>query len=319
MPVTEYIWDVDNDSLLMEADGDGNATAVYTNTPDPYGELVSQHRDGQTYFHHYDGEHNTRQVTDDSQNVVESATYSAFGETVAKTSSIVNPFGYKGALGYYTNGETDDIYVRARTYRPQAARWMTADAMWLIQGHSRYVYVSNRALVLTDPSGLVDCMSLPPKFPFDPSDRDAIDAAEEAMALSKQDNALCRDTFDKLRPRWEFLWECHREQAVRRVTNIVRRICEQSVIVVPDDEQTRAAIARCIAAQTRIGVPRRLAENSCRRQFGQPTFARSPCFRVTIWNLETVRCTKDCHEDRFEGCCFEVIDIPRDDGKPPQP
>jgi len=101
MPVTEYIWDEDNDSLLMETDGDGNPTAVYTNTPDPYGELISQHRDGQTYFHHYDGEANTRQVTDNNQNIVEQATYTAFGEIVEKTSSIINPFGYKGALGYY--------------------------------------------------------------------------------------------------------------------------------------------------------------------------------------------------------------------------
>jgi len=126
MPVTEYIWDVDNDSLLMETDGDGNPTAIYTNTPDSYGELISQHRDGQTYYHHYDGEENTRQVTDENQSIVESATYNAFGEIVEKTSSIVNPFGYKGALGYYTNGDTGEVLVRGRIYLPLLARWISA-------------------------------------------------------------------------------------------------------------------------------------------------------------------------------------------------
>jgi len=155
MPVTEYLWDVDNDSLLMETDGDGNPTAVYTNTPDPNGELISQHRDGQTYFHHYDGEHNTRQVTYDSQNVGETATYSAFGETVAKTSSIVNPFGYKGALGYYTNGETGDVYVRARTFSPTIGRWLTRDPIgWLGGLLNLYGYAAANPVANCDPSGL---------------------------------------------------------------------------------------------------------------------------------------------------------------------
>jgi len=154
MPVTEYMWDVDNDSLLMETDGDGNATAVYTNTPDPYGELISQHRDGQTYYHHYDGQLSTRQVTDDSQTVVESATFTAFGETVTKTSSIVNPFGYKGALGYYTNGETEDIYVRARTYETTLARWLLMDPLGVDVWANLFAYCANSPLQFVDPSGL---------------------------------------------------------------------------------------------------------------------------------------------------------------------
>jgi len=157
MPVTEYIWDEDNDSLLMETDDDGNPTAIYTNTPDPYGELVSQHRDGQTYFHHYDGEANTRQVTDENQNVVEQATFTAFGEIVEKTSSIVNPFGYKGALGYYTNGEANDIYVRARLLWPTIARWMSQDP-WMLKWNQEthaYSYARSNPVNLFDPSGKV--------------------------------------------------------------------------------------------------------------------------------------------------------------------
>jgi len=160
LPVTEYLWDVDNDSLLMETDGDGNPTAIYTNTPDPYGELISQHRDGQTYFHHYDGVEDTRQVTDESQNVVEAATYTAFGEIVEKTSSIINPFGYKGALGYYTNGQTSDIYVRRRPYEPKTGRWLLPDPITFLDGVNGYWYIANSPLRTADPSGLQGNVSL---------------------------------------------------------------------------------------------------------------------------------------------------------------
>jgi len=153
--MTRYIWDVVSDNVLMETDDAGETTAVYTQEPDLYGELISQHRDGQTTYYHYDGEGNTRAVTDENQNVVETATYSAFGEVVEKTSSVVNPFGYKGALGYYTNGGTNDIYVRARTYEPTIGRWLSLDPLWFLDVANRYAFVQNSPITLRDPSGLM--------------------------------------------------------------------------------------------------------------------------------------------------------------------
>ena len=157
--MTRYIWDVVSDNVLMETDDAGETTAVYTQEPDRYGELISQHRDGQTSYYHFDGEGNTRALTDANQNIVETATYSAFGEVVEKTSSIVNPFGYKGALGYYTNGETNDIYVRARTYEPSIGRWFSIDPISFLSGDPMlYLYARNSPIGVTDPSGLyVEC------------------------------------------------------------------------------------------------------------------------------------------------------------------
>jgi hypothetical protein len=114
MPVTNYIWDVVNDSYLMETDETGAATAVYTSEPVQYGRLISQRRDGVTSYYHFDGQGSTRQLTDENQNVTDTYTYSAFGETVASLGTTVNSFAYKGTMGYYSDSESSDFYVRAR-------------------------------------------------------------------------------------------------------------------------------------------------------------------------------------------------------------
>jgi YD repeat-containing protein len=127
MPTTRYIWDPVSDNLLMELDGNGDTIATYTHEPGLHGELISQHRNGQTYYYHYDGDGNTRAVTDQNGNIVETATYSAFGDTVEKSSSITNPFGFRGALGYYANPATNDYYVPAinQDYVPANGRFLS--------------------------------------------------------------------------------------------------------------------------------------------------------------------------------------------------
>ncbi len=153
--MVRYRWNTVTDSILCEQNDDMQLLATYTQEPGLYGELISQRRDGHTYYHHYDGEGNTRQVTDENENVVETATYSAFGEVVEKTSTIANPFGYKGALGYYANPDANDVYVRVRAYVPVMGRWMSIDPIFfLASDENLYRYVANNPINLADPSGL---------------------------------------------------------------------------------------------------------------------------------------------------------------------
>ena len=139
MGATHYRWDAVTDNMFAESDENGDVIATYDYEPTLHGELNSRTRDGQTYYYHYDREGNVRSVTDENENIVEETTYSAFGEVVSKTSSVTNPFGYKGALGYYTNGDTDDIYVRAggacppssgRTIQPDSG-FQTTDGLMI--------------------------------------------------------------------------------------------------------------------------------------------------------------------------------------------
>lgn len=154
MATVDYRWNPVTDNILCEQDEDGTILATYTHEPSLYGELVSQERDSQTSYFHFDGQGSTRALTDEGENVTDTSTYSAFGEVVEKTSSTTNPFGYKGAVGYYTNGDTDDIYVRARTYEPKIARWLTLDPIGFVDGVNRYAFVRNNPLWFQDSSGL---------------------------------------------------------------------------------------------------------------------------------------------------------------------
>ncbi len=157
MTSTHYLWDFASDNLLMEKDDNGNTIASYEHEPGLHGELISQRRNGQTYYYHYDGLGNTVAVTDENENVVETATYSAFGEVVQKTSSIANPFGYKGALGYYTNPVTNDLDVRGRIFKPVIARWLSVYPIGLLVHDSNlFRYVKNSPINLANAqSGLM--------------------------------------------------------------------------------------------------------------------------------------------------------------------
>ena len=116
-----------NDSLLEEIDENGNVIVSYTNEPGQFGKVISQERDGVTSYYHYDGQGNTVALTDDNENVTDTYVYSAFGELVSSTGTTVNPFRYGGQYGYYTDVETNDIYIRARSYNPSLGRWLSRD------------------------------------------------------------------------------------------------------------------------------------------------------------------------------------------------
>ncbi len=126
MATTRYVWDVVNDNYLSENDGT-STTAVYTNEPSQFGELASQRRGGTSNFYHFDGQGSTRALTDASENVTDTDVYSAFGESVASTGATTNPFGYRGALGYYANPSTSDWSVHGRIFEPDIARWLSRD------------------------------------------------------------------------------------------------------------------------------------------------------------------------------------------------
>jgi|GEM_PF-3118366 len=138
MAVTKFVWDELSDNVQMETDENDVPTVVYTHRPERFGELISQERSGVTSYYFYDGEHSTRLLTDDNENITDTYIFSAYGELVARTGTTTNPFGYKGAVGYYTNAATNDIYVRARTYQPVTGRWLSMDPLGFVDGPNLY-------------------------------------------------------------------------------------------------------------------------------------------------------------------------------------
>ena len=165
--MTNYIWDELSDTVLMETDGTGNTTAVYTNEPGQFGGLISERQGNQSQYYHYDGLGSTRQLTDGTGQVTDSRVYDAFGNTVQSTGSSVVPYHFVGRQGYYYDQELAEYYVRVRSYSAVLARWMSDDPFWgrenlllstLRQAYafassSQYAYVGGRPVTNADPSG----------------------------------------------------------------------------------------------------------------------------------------------------------------------
>ena len=115
-----FIWD--EQRYLIEADAAGDTQSWYTVEPTPYGRIISkQQQGGQRRFFHFDGLGSTRVITQANENVNNRYTYDAWGNLVASVGTNPNPFRFVGEQGYYTDVETDGIYVRERIYRPPLA------------------------------------------------------------------------------------------------------------------------------------------------------------------------------------------------------
>jgi RHS repeat-associated protein len=128
MARTNYIWDEVNDTLLAETDGNGNTIAEYTQEPGRFGPLISQRRNGHTYYHHYDGQGSTRVLTDEFGTVTDTYTYDAWGNAVARSGATANPFRWVGQVGCYWDESAGAFYIQARVYDPAVTRWMSQDS-----------------------------------------------------------------------------------------------------------------------------------------------------------------------------------------------
>lgn len=150
---TKYINDIARRfvQVLMETDNAGIVQAIYT-----YGNsLISMNRAGTNSYYHYDGLGTVKQVTNNSEAVVASYTYDGFGNLIASTGTINNPYGFTGEQQF---GETDSlVFLRARYYKPSIGRFIRRDPIGYADGLNLYAYAKNNPVNLRDPSGKKGC------------------------------------------------------------------------------------------------------------------------------------------------------------------
>lgn len=152
MGTIQYIWNMENDSYLMEKDDIGVTSVTYTSEPVAYGKLISQCTDNASYYH-FDQQSSTRQLTDQNENVSNIYEYAAFGDHISSLGVTDNPYQYNGGSGYYWDEETTSYYVRARHYRPNIARWLSTDPIGLMENTNLYSYCLNAPTNLSDAPG----------------------------------------------------------------------------------------------------------------------------------------------------------------------
>jgi RHS repeat-associated protein len=163
--VTKFVWDPVFDCVQSELDETNAVTATYTNEPQPYGGVLSQHRNGVTSTLHADALGSTRAVTDSSENVTDTYTYDAWGNKISSTGGTELPFKWVGRSGYYSDQSSGLVYVRARTYQPIVARWGSADPIGIYGGLNFFLYLGQSPLLGIDPSGLIRAVKRIAPFP----------------------------------------------------------------------------------------------------------------------------------------------------------
>ncbi len=168
---TVFLWDGEN--ILREYDDLGATEAEYTLNPQPYGHLVSQHREAESSFYQFDALGSTAALSDDTGTITDSTFYQAFGQVLAPTGTTANPFQWIGQLGYYFDAETGQQSLRRRQYEPGQGRFNSEDPSSELETDARphsamdsqdqvdkdenlFQYASNNPLNFRDPSGLFE-------------------------------------------------------------------------------------------------------------------------------------------------------------------
>ncbi|MBT3011097.1 MAG: putative Ig domain-containing protein [Candidatus Thiodiazotropha sp. (ex Lucina pensylvanica)] len=154
---TSYIVDENRDYAQVLIEDDGTTQVSYT-----YGDdLISQARNGNAYFYHYDGLGSTRSLTDSLGNLANTYDYEAFGEVLNQTGTVEN--GYLFA-GEQFDPTLDQYYLRARYYDQSQGRFTQQDT-WMGNNHDpitlhKYLYANADPGNVIDPSGQFGLSSL---------------------------------------------------------------------------------------------------------------------------------------------------------------
>jgi len=130
-------------------DGSDNLMAVYE-----WGVrgLLSQFRDGVRYYYHLDGLGSVVQVTNESQVVVASYKYDAWGNDLVDPQSLIpNPFKYVGGLGYYADRDSRMMLLGVRYYSSEVGRFLSFDP--IKEEINWYKYAQNNPNIKVDPTG----------------------------------------------------------------------------------------------------------------------------------------------------------------------
>jgi len=153
--VTRYIFD--NEDILLELDGSNNITARYTHGPGIDEPLILE-KSGVSSFYHADGLGSVTDLTDSLGTVVQSYTYSSFGEIESELDpTFVQPYTFTARE---FNSETGLHFYRARAYDPSIGRFLQIDPIGLTGGINLYSYVANNPITLVDPFGFIGIKDL---------------------------------------------------------------------------------------------------------------------------------------------------------------
>ena len=151
-----YLYDGFN--LIEEMDGGGNVLTKYSSGLDT-DESLSMLRSGVTSYFQTDDLRSPTSLSSTAGALAKTYTYDAFGNLIASTGTLTNPFQYTGRE---FDSETGLSFYRARYYDSTIGRFISEDPIRFDGGFDFYVYVENNPALYIDPMGLVRYNKKPP-------------------------------------------------------------------------------------------------------------------------------------------------------------
>jgi RHS repeat-associated protein len=145
--VTNYLYEGANSIEELDASANELARYVQGNLDEPFTET----RSGGSAFYEQDGLSSVTSLSGSSGAISNSYAYDTFGNIVASTGSLGNPFQYTGRD---FDPETGLRYYRARYYDSTSGRFLSEDPTTFEGGINFYQYVDNNPTELSDPLGL---------------------------------------------------------------------------------------------------------------------------------------------------------------------
>jgi RHS repeat-associated protein len=146
----EYQHDLGN--LIGEYNGTGGLVANYA-----HGQGLAARIDGAASrsYYHFDGSANTTQVSGPAGAVQNTYAYLPFGERLAGSETVANPFTFVGQFGVMDDG-AGLYFMRHRFYDPAQGRFVQPDPLGLAGREiNLYRYGGNLPNMLIDPNGLL--------------------------------------------------------------------------------------------------------------------------------------------------------------------
>jgi RHS repeat-associated protein len=142
----------DGDRLVAEKDSGGDIIASYLYGPD--GRIATMTRGGATYTYQLDSQGSVLALANAAGTLVNAYAYDTFGQVMAMTEGVTNPFTY---AGYRADADTGLYHLKARWYDAYAGRFLSKDAVQDVAGDTlsanHYLYCKNNPVNMVDPEG----------------------------------------------------------------------------------------------------------------------------------------------------------------------
>ena len=159
--ISKFVWDGQN--YLAEYDAGNARKVLYCATPQTYGQMLMRRPPGSptsadAYLFNGRGSVGVVISLNSSATLRGRARYHAYGRFTGSANPADNHFFWLGQYGYYYDRDLGEYYVRARSYSPDLARFLSQDPLGFGGGDwNLFRYVANNPVNLLDPSGLATC------------------------------------------------------------------------------------------------------------------------------------------------------------------